>query len=130
MEGHVDVDDRAPGGVVAEGVEAFDRERGVGNLAPSVHHLPDRLDLERLAEPEDVDDVGAVEDRELDAAVGQAPQQALVDQDLRRRPERMPGDPQPLREVRLAQARSGLQGAVEDHLAEGVRGRVDYGYGA
>jgi hypothetical protein len=98
VEVHVEVDDRPPRRVFLERVEALDRQLGVGDLGAGADDEPDRLDLERLAKPEDVDDVGGAEDGQLDAAVRRAPQQALVDEDLRRGAEGVPGDAEALRE--------------------------------
>ena len=99
-----------------------------GDLAGG-HHQPDRLDLERDAQPEDVDEVVGVEDRHVDAAVGLAQQEALGDQDLGRGAEGVPGDPEALGELGLAQAGARLDVAVEDLLAQRVGGGLDRGYG-
>ena len=59
--------------------------------------------------------------------MGLAPEHPLGDQDLGRGAERVAGDPEPLGELGLAQARPGLELTVEDQLAQGVGGGVDRG---
>ena len=52
-----------------------------------------------------------------------------LDQDLRRGPEGMTGDPEALGELGLAQPGPGLDMAVQDLLAQSVRRGLDRGYG-
>ena len=70
-------------------------------------------------------DVLLLEDGDLDAPVRLAAQEPLADQDLGRGAERVAGDAEPLGELVLAQARPGLELAVEDQLAQGVGGGLD-----
>ncbi len=91
---------------------------------------PHRLELERGAQLEDVDDVVGADDRELHPAVGDAAEQTFVDEDLGGGAERVAGDAEPRREVRLAQPRPGLELAAEDHLAKGLGRGLDGGDGA
>ena len=119
----------APGSVVGERRELGDRLLGGGRHLARRDHQPHRLDLERASEAEDVDQVAGLEDGHLDAAVGLAAKQALGDQDLGRGAKRVPGDPEPLGELGLAQPGAGLESPVEDQLAKGVGGGLDGGDG-
>ena len=130
MEGHVGVDDLAPGGVVGEAVERVDGAAGGLERDLPFDREAYGLELERRAELEDVVDVVGVEDRQLDPALGSAAQQALGDQRLGRGAERVAGDAEPLGELGLAKAGARLQLAAEDHLAQRFRGRLDRGDGA
>ena len=69
--------------------------------------------------------MGGVEGGDLDAAVGLAEQKALGDQDLGRGAKGVAGDAEAPCELGLAKPGPRLDLAVQDHLAEGVGGRLD-----
>ncbi len=99
-----------------QAVERVDGAGGRFERALADDDEADRLELERGAELEDVDDVVGTDDRELHTPVGDPAQQALVDQDLGRGAEGVAGDAESRGEVRLPQSRPGLELAAEDHL--------------
>ena len=125
MKPEVGLDDRPPWRVVGDAGELGDGLLASGRYLTARDNQTDGLHLERGPKPEHIDQMGGVEGGDLDAAVGLAEQKALGDQDLGRGAKGVTGNAEAPCELGLAKPGPGLDLAVQDHLAEGVGGRLD-----